>query len=579
LRVALLVLKQPGMRSWFALLLAVVVAACGDDGAGDGDGGPGPDAGVDLSAPYFDPDHIVEVEIDLPAEDWDALRVQTRSVSELFGTCLQEPFADPFTYFPATVTVDGETLEDVGVRKKGFLGSLSTEKPSLKIKFNEYVSGQRLAGMKGLTLNNSRQDPSFLRQCLTYQTFTAAGVPASRCNFARVTVNGEDLGLFVHVEGGNKDFLERHFDDPEGNLYEGTLSDFRAGWTATFELKTNETANDRTDLDPVIAALEQPDGAVLAALEPVVDVDQFLTFWAAEILTTHWDGYTGNANNFFAYHDPSTDKFSFFPWGADGTFIAGNDPFGGTPSSVQAVSLLPRRLYLLPETRDRYLERLEELLAGVWDEDAMLDEIDRMEGLITPIAGGSGTDLAINIDAVRDFVRDRRGMIETELAAGPPVWDAPLREPPCFVTIGNLDGTVSTTWGTIGAPNPFLTGTGTLAGELEGATLVVNQVGATSGNDTNADPPRSQLAQIAQLGDGTALVVIFQINPARFQPGTLAIDWNDVLGVVYRYVPVTQSFELVGLFSEGTLTLSQASMINGQPITASFSGTVIRSPF
>ena len=574
-------LEKLGMRSWLALLLALVAAACGDDIAGDGDAGPEPepDAGGDPSAPYFDPDHIVEVEIELPSDDWDELRFQTRSVSELFGTCLAEPFPDPFTYFPATVTVDGETLEDVGVRKKGFLGSLSTEKPSLKVKFNEYVSGQKLAGMKQLTLNNSRQDPSFLRQCLTYQTFTAAGVPASRCNFAHVTVNGEDLGLFVHVEGGTKDFLERHFADPEGNLYEGTLSDFRDGWTETFELKTNEELNDRSDLEPVIAALELPDGDLLDALDPVVDIDQFMTFWAAEILTTHWDGYAGNANNFFAYHDPSTGKFSFFPWGVDGTFIPGNDPFGGTPSSVQAVSLLPRRLYLLPETRDRYLATLEGLLDDVWDEAAMQDEIDRMEDLIAPIAGGSGTDLAINIDAVRDYVRDRRGTIEAELAAGPPVWNAELRDPPCFVTIGSLDGSVSTTWGTIGAPNPFLTGTGTLAGELEGTTLVVNQVGATSGNDANADPPRSQIAQISQLGDGTALIVVFQIDPAAFEPGTLPIDWNTVLGVVYRYVPATGAFELVGLFSEGTLTLSQASMVNGQAITASFSGTVIRSPF
>jgi hypothetical protein len=566
---------------WFAVTAALAVAACGDDDAIGPDGGdPEPDAGVDLSAPLFDPEHVVEVEIELAAGDWDALRVQTRSISELFGTCLAEPFPDPFTYFPATVTVDGETLEDVGVRKKGFLGSLDTEKPSLKIKFNEYVSGQRLAGLKQLTLNNSKQDPSFLRQCLTYATFTAAGVPASRCNFAHVTVNGDDLGLFVHVEGGTKDFLERHFADPEGNLYEGTLSDFRDGWTATFELKTNEAANDRSDLDPVIAALELPDAELLDALDPVVDLDQFLTFWAAEVLTTHWDGYSGNANNFHAYHDPSTDKFSFFPWGADGTFIPGSDPFGGTPSSVQAVSLLPRRLYLLPETRDRYLETLEGLLDDVWDEAAMQDEIDRMEDLITPIVEpAAADDLAINIDAVRDFVRDRRGMIEAELAAGPPVWDQPLRSPPCFVTIGNLSGTVSTTWGTIGAPNPFATGTGTLSGELEGQALVVQQVGGTSGTDTNADPPRSQLAQIAQLADGTALVVVFQVDPAVFQAGAHAIDWGAVLGVVYRYVPVTQTFELVGLFSEGTLTLDQASMIAGQPVAASFSGNVIRSPF
>jgi len=229
-----------------ALLALLTTAACGDDGDAGPDGGIGPDSGVDLSEPLFDPAHVLEVEIDLAADDWDTLRFQNRSVGALFGNCLQGPFEDPFTYFPGTVTIDGEIVADIGVRKKGFLGSLDNDKPSLKLSFNEYVSGQRFAGLKKLTLNNSKQDPSFVRQCLTYQTFTAAGIPASRCNFAHVTVNGVDLGLYVHVESGSKDFLERHYDDPEGNLYEGTLSDFRAGWTATFELKTNEAAGDRS---------------------------------------------------------------------------------------------------------------------------------------------------------------------------------------------------------------------------------------------------------------------------------------------------------------------------------------------
>ena len=67
--------------------------------------------------------------------------------------------------------LDGEIVEEVGVRKKGFLGSMDTERPSLKIKFGEYVEGQELQGLKRMTLNNSRQDPSLLRQCLAYGLF------------------------------------------------------------------------------------------------------------------------------------------------------------------------------------------------------------------------------------------------------------------------------------------------------------------------------------------------------------------------------------------------------------------------
>src|SRR5262249_49774481 len=153
-----------------------------------------------------------------------------------------------------------------GVRKKGFLGSLDPVKPGLKLKFDEYVNGQRFLDLKQMTLNNSRQDPSYVHQCLSYATFNAAGIPASRCNFAHVKVNGADLGLYVHVESASKDFLERTYPNPEGNLYEGTLSDFRDGWTATFDLKTNTSANDRSDLNPVVDALKAPDDQLLAKL-------------------------------------------------------------------------------------------------------------------------------------------------------------------------------------------------------------------------------------------------------------------------------------------------------------------------
>ena len=582
----------PGRRLFVHLLLcALALAACGDDTTGQPDAPPPPqvdaapaDAAPDLTGPLFDPARVIEVAVELPPASWDMLRVQTRSVADIFGNCLMGPFPDPFTYFPAKVTIDGQTLDNVGVRKKGFLGSLDDVKPSLKVKFDEYVLDQRLAGLRSFTLNNSRQDPSFLHQCLSYQTFRAAGVPAPRCNFARVRVNGNDLGLYVHVEAVNKDFLARNFADAEGNLYEGTLSDFRPGWTATFELKTNELVNDRTDLEPVVDALARPDPQLLGALDPLLDVDGFLTFWATEMLVAHWDGYASNTNNFLAYHDPASGLFQLIPWGADATFVNGDSPWSGGPSSVQATGLLARRLYLLPETRDRYVARLRSLLAATWKENDLLAEVDRMEDLITPIADPDGSKgLAEKIEEVRGFVRARRGQIDGELAAGPPPWNEPLRDPPCFVPIGDASGTFSTTWGTAGAPNPFATGSGTLMGTVNGMPLAVGMVGATAGMDPNVtppDPPKVQLVQVATLADGTAAIVVFQVDPALYAPATdLAIDWGGVMGLVFRFTPSTGTFELVALFSDGTLHLGMASMTDGAPVTGSFTGNLIKSPF
>ncbi|MDP6947320.1 MAG: CotH kinase family protein, partial [Myxococcota bacterium] len=152
---------------------------------------------ADPSAALFDADCVLDVHLELQAADWHALRLQTRPlVDVLQGDCLDGPPDEVFTWFEADVTVSGEQVQRVGVRKKGFLGSLSVDKPSLKIRFDKYVEGQELGTLTRLTLNNMVQDPSLVSACLGYSVMAQAGLPAPRCSFARVYVNGDDLGLY-----------------------------------------------------------------------------------------------------------------------------------------------------------------------------------------------------------------------------------------------------------------------------------------------------------------------------------------------------------------------------------------------
>ena len=243
---------------------------------------------VDPSDAYFAMDRVLDISIEIAPEDWDTLRHQTRTFEDLLEEIekyeLSRPFASIYTWFSGRVTVDGETHADVGVRKKGFLGSQSDTKPSLKLRFDKYVNNQTLGGViERMTLNNSIQDASMINTCLAYQIFAAAGLPSSRCSFATVTVNGIELGLYVHVEEIKAPMLARHFDSAEGNLYEGTISDFTPEYRGTFEKKTNEDADDWSDVDAVLAALQDPSDAGLKALANIVDLDRFLSFWATEV--------------------------------------------------------------------------------------------------------------------------------------------------------------------------------------------------------------------------------------------------------------------------------------------------------
>ncbi len=561
---------------------ALAGGACSsDDGGGGEDADAGPDAGGGGGddAELFARDHLLEVAIEMPAADWDALRAQTRSLFDILGgDCLADPFESPFTYFRADITVDGAPYPQVGLRKKGFLGSLSEEKPSLKVKLDEYVPGQEIRGLDKLTFNNSQQDPSYLRQCLAYDLFRDAGVPAPRCNFAHLTLNGDDLGLFVHVESLDKEFLEKNFDDPSGKMYEGTLSDFRPEFDGTFDLKTDDVVDDRSEIDGLVDALAEPDdSALLTRLEPLVDLDAFDTFWAMEVLTRHWDGYASNTNNFYLYVDPDTGRFQFIPWGVDGAF--GPNPLlpDGTapPISVFATGVLARRLYLHPQGQADYVDRLRSLLDSVWDEEAILASLERYDEVIRPVVGGAAHTTAV--DQVKSAIESQRGAIEAELAGGAPEWTAPLRDPLCLEVIGQVDVSFDTTWGTGGAANPFATGTGTWAVSADGDQLNETDVGATAGDDPNA--PRALLQTFAALDDGTFAVVFLQVEPSRFHTGTQELDFAGLFGGVFIYDPATLQLTLVGVLGEGTVALDEAGGASGDPVSGRITADLVAMPF
>jgi CotH kinase protein len=403
--------------------LCVSGADADSDADTDADTDTDSDTDAEESEVLFDPNVVVEVGIEMTPADWDEIRTQTRDVSNLFEPgCLSEPFYSPFTYATATVTVNGRVVENVGVRKKGFLGSLDDNRPSLKISFDEYVADQECFSLNRLTLNNNLQDPSQVKQCLGYQLFAQAGLPAPRCNFAHVTVNGQDLGLYSHVESMKKRFLARHFSNNDGLLYEGTFSDFHEDWIATFEQKTNEDVPDGTPLQAVMAALALPDDQAAEALSQVIDLEQFMGHWAMESLLDHGDGHAQNRNNYYVYVNPDDDLMRFMPWGADKVF--GNNKFGDGLTFVD--SMLTRKLYRIPVTRDQYVAALSNLLDTIWDEDALLAETDRMATLIQSIQPAS----TYALDEVRTWITARRARLEPVLE-NPPAFDEPLPLLPC----------------------------------------------------------------------------------------------------------------------------------------------------
>ncbi len=563
------------------------IAGAGMDGAGGaademamgGAGGAGAEPVVDDSALYA-PDHVLEVELTLAPADWDTIRLQGRDVATLLDAdCQSQPFPSPFSYVHASVVVDGVERADIGLRKKGFLGSLDENKPSLKLSLDEYVD-QDLLGVHDITLNNAKQDPSFVNQCLGYATFAAAGVPASRCNFAHVTVNGKDLGIYVHVEAVKKPMLRRHFESDEGNLYEGTLSDFREGWVNTFEKKTNEADPTHPELDAVTAAALAPDAQLLDELDAVVDVDELISFWAVEVLLEHWDGYAGNQNNFFVYGDPTTNKVSLLPWGIDQLFGAAA-PATVAPEPVLTTGVLAHRLYAHPEGRALFAARLRVILESAWDVPALKADIDRMVDLLKPfLPAGERFGQAIAVAQLKNRIEARRATLLATLEA--PAGPLPaLRGLVCFREIGSVAGTFSTTWGTAGTPDPFSAGEATLDAVVDGVpwSLMPDAIGSVAGPGDDAASAFPDTVAIPVLRtDGMLGVLYFGLKADQIKPGDVLVNPATGPALLIEADPNVKDAPGTVLASVfGTLHFDAAATTPGAPVTGSYQGKLYAS--
>ena len=395
----------------------------------------------------FPTDRVIDVQITVSEKDWDTIRFQSRNFMTALNASRQfAPIDHPYTYVEASVSIDGVVFPKVGLRKKGFIGSQSHTRPSLKVRLNHIDKEGGIEGLTNLTLNNNKQDTSLLSQFMGYALFNAIGSPAPRCAYAKVTVNGKNLGIYSHVETVRKPLLKRAFGNDDGALYEGTVVDFNKEWENSFEHKRGDDTLGREEIIALIDVLAD-NQLTEQTIGELVDLESFYRFWAIESLLGFWDGYSGNTNNFFIYLNPETDKFHFLPWGADSLFIK----FGmferqrnsRTPISVKTQGVIAYRLYQLEVGRERYAKTMTEILKNYWNEVELLAELDRVAEMIAPHLlpeqrvveserwgrRGEKRTFEAEIARVRDFIRTRKRDILDEITDGMPIWRKRPRPP------------------------------------------------------------------------------------------------------------------------------------------------------
>lgn len=237
---------------------------------------------------------------------------------QLDSTARRALAEEPRRYARAQLSHAGETY-GVGVALKGHRSMRGLdEKPAFKIDIDRFDRDQTFHGARRLILNNLVEDPTLLRESLAYLFVRSLGLAGPRTGHVRVFVDGADYGLYLMVEALDDTFLERHFGEPLGVLYEGEYGcDLFPEDVPGFERDAGKD-RDREALHALARAAAAGGEAVFAPTGPLA-MDQFLTFLAASALLGDFDGYR-HSHNYRIYRDAASGRWHFSPWGLDRVF-------------------------------------------------------------------------------------------------------------------------------------------------------------------------------------------------------------------------------------------------------------------
>lgn len=294
--------------------------------------------------------------INILMDDWD----------EFVQNCKSEE------YFNCTLVIDNEAYKNVAIRGKGNTSltqveSYGNNRYSFKVEFDHYDSTNTYYGLDKLCLNNIIQDNTYMKDYLTYQLMGEMGAASPLCSYTYITVNGEDWGLYLAVEGVEEAFLQRNYGNDYGELYKPDsmgmgggmgsssddillkyIDDSAESYSNIFDnAKTDITEEDKTRLITALKNLSAGE-----ALSDTVDIEEVIRYFVVHNFVLNSDSYTGSMiHNYYLYEKDG--QLQMIPWdynlsaddikisdmgtmnnsqSGEGGMLQGNAPQGNPPS-------------------------------------------------------------------------------------------------------------------------------------------------------------------------------------------------------------------------------------------------------
>ncbi|MFT0848528.1 CotH kinase family protein [Actinomycetaceae bacterium L2_0104] len=305
----------------FALLAALGLVLAGCAGA---------DAAIDSAASGSSTSDASSNAASGASGSLDSSRVHTVSLT-VDDTALRdmlETYAETGDkeWIHASVTVDGETFEDVGIKLKGnsSLRGISADTPAqelpLRIRLDKYVDGQDYNGISDFTVRSNNTETS-MNEAVALDLLTEAGLASTQAIATRFSVNGSEESLRLTVQNLDETWVEDYFPDAgqDSVLYK---ADSEGNWSwlgqdgdysASFDVEAGDE-----NYQPLIELLDLLNNGtqeeIASQLPEMVDLDSFATYLAFQEIIDNFDDIDGPGNNSYLFWDSATQMFTVVAW-------------------------------------------------------------------------------------------------------------------------------------------------------------------------------------------------------------------------------------------------------------------------
>ena len=274
----------------------------------------------------------------------------------------------------------------VAMRLKGSSTYTSlNSKPSIKIDVNRYVPSQKFLGHASFNLHNQILDPSWMSETMSTTSYRDALLPAGRTAYTRLSINGEDYGLYTIAEPPNREFLRSWFGSDQGNLYENSYQDCEVTNPGCFDVEQDDL-NDTSGLYDLADVARLEGDAWRDGMQVLFDWDQFIGAMAMEAMIAHWDGYAYDLSNYRLFLSADTGLMTFIPGSLDLDY--GYRPWSypncgqyATNPSDYDDGVLALRCEEDPTCHQEIVDRMEVLL-DQWEAGDPVGRLDALQALI-----------------------------------------------------------------------------------------------------------------------------------------------------------------------------------------------------